>query len=92
MESIITEFCLQHGVETMKDAMRVLICKNSMWKAWDDPTNVELTVEDIKAERALQMGYFFGTRVYDRFDRSELKHIGCTSTGTRLSMSTREMP
>ena len=39
----------QQGVEVMKDAMYGLICNNSMWKARDDLTNVELNVEDVKA-------------------------------------------
>ena len=46
---------LQQGIEVVKDAMYGLICKNSMWKAWVDLTNVELNVEDVKAARALEM-------------------------------------
>ena len=47
----------QQGVEAMKDAMYGRI--RSMWKAWDDPTNVELGVEDVKAARALETEYCF---------------------------------
>ena len=52
------EVCPQQGVEAMKDAMHGLICTNSSWKAWDDLTNVELCVEDLKAARVLEMEYF----------------------------------
>ena len=38
----------KQSIELIKDAMYGLICKNSMWKAWDDSTNVELNVEDVK--------------------------------------------
>ena len=47
--------CPQQGVEVSKDAMCGFICKSSMWKAWDDPTNVKLNVEDLKAARAPEM-------------------------------------
>ena len=61
------------GIEVMKGAMYGLICKNSVWKAWDDLTNAELKVEDVKAARDLDMEYFPNTRVYDQVDLSGLK-------------------
>ena len=39
----------------MQDAMYGLSCKNSMSKAWDDLTNVDLSVGNATAARALEM-------------------------------------
>ena len=60
----------------MKDSMYALVCKNTMWTAWDDVTNVELNVQDVSAARALEMEYFEKLRVYDRLDRSEVARTG----------------
>ena len=49
--------CPQLGAEVTEDAMYGLICKNSLWKAWDDLTNVGLNAEDVKTARALVMEY-----------------------------------
>jgi len=73
----------QQGVEVLKNEMYALVCKNSMWRAWDDVTDVELNVDDVKAARALEMEYFMKMRVYDKVDRSELKRTGGKLIGTR---------
>ena len=73
----------QQGVEALKEAMYGLGCDSSNWKAWDAVTNVELNVKDVRAARDLEMQYFERLRVYDRVDRSEIKHTGCKFICTR---------
>ena len=73
----------QQGVEALKEAMYGLVCHNSIWKAWDDVTDVELNVEDVRAARDPEMQYFERLRVYDRVDRSEIKRTGGKLIGTR---------
>jgi hypothetical protein len=73
----------QSGVDVLKEAMYGLVCRNSIWKAWDDVTNVELNSEDVKAARELEMKYFEKLRVYDKVDRSEIKKSGGKLIGTR---------
>ena len=73
----------QRGVEVLKEAMYALVCKNTMWTAWDDVTNVQLNVDDVKAARALEMQYFEKLGVYDRVDRSEIARTGGKLIGTR---------
>ena len=73
----------QSGVEVLKDCMFGLICKNSIWQAWDDVSNAVLNPDDVKAARALEMQYFEKLRVYDRVDRSEIAKTGGKLIGTR---------
>ena len=60
-----------------------LVCHNSIWKAWDYVTNVELNAKDVRAPRDLEMQYFERLRVYDRVDRSEIKRTEGKLIGTR---------
>ena len=73
----------QSGVKILKEAMYGLVCRNSIWKAWDDVSNVELSVEDVKAAGELEMKYFEKLRVYDKVDRSEIARTGGKLIGTR---------
>ena len=73
----------QQGVEALKEAMYGLVCHNSIWKAWDDVTNVEVNAKDVRAARDLEMQYFERLRVYDRVDRSEIKRTVGKLIGTR---------
>ena len=38
------------GVQIFKEAMYGLVCKNSIWQAWDDVSNAELNPSDVKPE------------------------------------------
>ena len=73
----------QQGVEALKEAMYGLVCHNSIWKAWDDVTIVELNAKDIRAARDFEMQYFERLRVYVRVDRSDIKLTGGKLIGTR---------
>lgn len=73
----------QKGAEILRDVMYGLVCKNSIWRAWDDVSNVDLNVEDVLKARALEMEYFAKLRVYDRVDRSEIARTGGKLIGTR---------
>ena len=66
----------QTGVHILKEAMYGLVCKNSIWQAWDDVSNAELNPEDVRKASELEMQYFEKLRVYDRVDRSELERMG----------------
>ena len=73
----------QNGVNILKECMFGLVCKNSIWQAWDDVSNAELNPDDVKAARALEMQYFEKLKVYDRVDRSEIARTGGKLIGTR---------
>ena len=73
----------QTGVQVLKEAMYGLVCRNSIWKAWDDVSNVELNVDDVKAARALEMKYFEKLGVYEKVSRSDQKRTGGKLIGTR---------
>ena len=60
-----------------------LVCKNSIWQAWDDVSNAELNPNDVKEARRLEMEYFEKLGVYVRVDRSELEKTGGKLIGTR---------
>ena len=60
-----------------------LVCKNSIWQAWDDVSNAELHPSDVKEARKLEMENFEKLGVYVRVDRSELEKTGGKLIGTR---------
>ena len=74
---------LQQGVEALEEATYESVCHNSIWKALDDVTNVELNVDGVKAARDLEMQSFERVRAHDRVSRSEIKRTGGQLMGAR---------
>ena len=60
-----------------------LVCKISIWQAWDDVSNAELNPSDVKEARKLEMEYFEKLGVYVRVDWSALEKAGGNLIGTR---------
>ena len=73
----------QTGVQVLREAMYGLVCRNTIWKAWDDVSGADLNVEDVKAARALEMTYFEKLGVYDRVSIDDMKKTGGKLIGTR---------
>ena len=60
-----------------------MVCHNSRSKAWDDVTNVERDVDNVRAARDLDMQSYEAFRAYDRVDLSEIKRTWGELIGTR---------
>ena len=73
----------QSGAHILREAMYGLVCRNTMWKAWDDVTGADLNVEDVKAARKLEMEYFKKLGVYEVVSRDMVQLTGGKLIGTR---------